>query len=73
MKAVDFTRVGKNIREKRKEQKFTQAFLAKQLGVQQSYISGIEQGKEVPSLTMLVNISRILECTPNDLLSGSLD
>lgn len=51
------------IREMRKTKKITQEELSKQVGVSRQSIIAIESGKFNPSLELAYNISKVFNCT----------
>jgi len=53
--------IGIRIAEIRKQKSLTQEALAGKMGVSPKYLSGIERGKENPTLKMLVNLADTLE------------
>jgi len=53
----------------REKRGLTQDGLAGLAGVASSYISHIERGQHVPSLTIILKVSVALEILPGDLLS----
>ena len=57
-----------NIKERRKSMNMTQEELSQALGVKRSTIAMWESGENEPRLSMLVRLSQVLGCTPNDLL-----
>lgn len=59
--------LGEKIKEFRSEKRWTQSILAEKLDVSIGYISEIETGRRTPSLSMLLTIIDLLECTPNDI------
>lgn len=63
MTALNFKTIGKKIKERRTAQGITQESVATQLDVNPSHISNIETGRAHPSLTALVKIANILECS----------
>lgn len=63
-------KIGKFISEKRKEKKLTQQQLAEKLGVSDRAISNWENGKNMPDISLFPIISRELDVTVNDLMSG---
>lgn len=63
MKDLDFDKIGKQIRKRRLECGITQEAIANQLDVNPSHISNIENGRANPSLTVLVKIANILQCS----------
>jgi putative transcriptional regulator len=50
--------LGKKVQKLRKEHGLTQEELAHQLGISRVYMGFIEQGRESPSLKLLMKISR---------------
>lgn len=62
--------VGKNIRNRRKELKMTQADLADKAHFSVIHVSHIENGTVNMSLEALLAICHALHITPNDILLG---
>ena len=60
---------GRRLRELRKERGLTQEELAESADLSGNYISDLELGRKVPSLTILVRLSQALNATPSDLLA----
>ena len=59
---MEFTHLlGKEIKALREEAKMTQNELAVKVDKDTDYISKIERGKRVPSLTTLIKISHVLQ------------
>ena len=71
MNTVDFSAIGRKIKEIRKTAGKTQDGLAEALGVSVGYISQIERGATKVSLTMLFAIAEVLHCAPEELIRGS--
>lgn len=63
MNDLNFKVIGLKIKERRQNQGITQEFIANQLDVNPSHISNIECGRANPSLTALVKIANILQCS----------
>ena len=63
MTDLDFKAIGLKIKERRKAVGITQEYIANALEVNPSHISNIENGRANPSLTALVKIANILECS----------
>lgn len=63
MKGLDFKRIGLKIKEIRKSRNLTQEYIGNRLDVNASHISNIEGGRAHPSLTALVQIANVLECS----------
>lgn len=70
MKDLDFKVIGMKIKERRQLQGITQEFIANQLDVNPSHISNIECGRANPSLTALIKIANILQCSVDYFISG---
>jgi len=65
-------KIGKFIALRRKELKLTQSELAEKLGVTDRSISNWENGKNMPDYSLLPQLSKILDVSLNDLLSGEI-
>lgn len=59
--------LGRKVQKLRKEQNLTQEELAYQLGISRVYMGFIEQGRESPSLKLLMKISRKFGVKVEDL------
>lgn len=70
MTDLDFKTIGLKIKERRQAQSITQEFVANELDVNPSHISNIECGRANPSLTALVKIANILQCSVDFFISG---
>jgi transcriptional regulator with XRE-family HTH domain len=69
---MDYKRVlAENIREKRKALGLSQEAFAGAVGIDRTYVSGLERGTKNPSLTMLAKLAEHLGSTPYDLLRPS--
>lgn len=66
-----YVAIGKNIRQKRKENKLTQEKLANKMDTSSQYISRIERGKVCPSLEFLYKAAASLECPIYALLPST--
>ncbi len=60
---LDFKKIGEKIKIRRKYLGITQEYIANELEVNPSHISNIECGRANPSLTVLVKIANILQCS----------
>lgn len=69
MDDLDFKTIGANIRKRRKALGITQEFISNRLDVNPSHISNIECGRANPSLTALVKIANILQCSVDCFIS----
>lgn len=70
MTELDFKAIGIKIKERRKSLEITQEMIANKLDVNPSHISNIECGRANPSLTALVQIANILQCSVDYFISG---
>lgn len=70
MDELNFKEIGAKIRNRRKSLGITQEFIANKLDVNPSHISNIECGRANPSLTVLVKIANILQCSVDCFISG---
>ena len=70
MDELNFKEIGAKIKNRRKSLGVTQEFIANKLDVNPSHISNIECGRANPSLTALVKIANILQCSVDYFISG---
>ena len=70
MADLDFKEIGLKIKERRKNVGLTQEYIANILDVNPSHISNIEGGRAHPSLTSLVKIANILQCSIDYFIAG---
>lgn len=61
---------GKRVRSARKSCGLTQEALADSLNISREFITRIENGKNVCSLELLINIAELLNCSTDYLLLG---
>lgn len=65
-------KIGKFIAKKRKEKNLTQIQFAEKLGVSDRSVSNWENGKNMPDMSLFSIISKELNITINDLMSGEI-
>ena len=65
-------KIGKFIAKIRKEKKLTQEELAEKLNVNSRTISRWETGSSIPDISMFTEISKVLDVSINDLMSGEI-
>ena len=70
MTDLDFKAIGLKIKERRQELGITQEHIANMLDVNPSHVSNIECGRANPSLTALVKIANILQCSVDYFIDG---
>lgn len=68
-----YRELGKAIKRQRKIRKLTQETLADRVGITPQYLSRIECGVVRPTLDLIYEISRVLECSVYVLLPSSLE
>lgn len=69
---MNYVALGKRIRTERMAKKWTQARLAKEIGLSVSFLGHVERGSRKASLETLVGISNTLQVSLEYLLSDSL-
>lgn len=67
-KATEGVIFGQRLRELRTARNLTQGELAERCGSNHPFISNLERGVKVPSLTMILRLAEALECQPSDLI-----
>ena len=65
--------LGKNIKKVRKEKGYTQDYVAEQINVSTDLLRSIENGRNIGSITTLLNICNFLQVSPNTLFDELLD
>lgn len=69
---VQYKSIGKRIKLRRKELNIKQNELAEKLNISNNHLSSVENGREKPSLELLLNICELLNVTPDYLLLGNM-
>lgn len=69
---VDYTGIGKQIKDIRKSKRLTQAALAEKSGIEPSNISHIERGATKLSLPTLISIANALNASLDEIVYSSL-
>lgn len=69
---IDFKSLGKRIAQRRIALGYKQNELAEKVDMSNNYLSNIENGHSIPSLTTFVNICMQLETTPDMFLLGTV-
>lgn len=62
--------LGENIRRIRRRQSLSQEALALEVGLDRTYIGGIERGERNVAIINLCRIARVLKVKPGKLLEG---
>ena len=60
---------GRALKRWREKRGLTQEQLAHDAGITTSYANQVENGKKVPTLTVILKLALALEVTPSDLLT----
>ncbi len=60
--------LGKNIKKRREQYDIQQNELAQRLSVSAAMINRIEQGTKDPSVSLLIQIAKALNCTVDELI-----
>lgn len=72
MTELDYSYIGKRIRECRKELKLTQEKLAELSDLSLSYTGAVERGEKIPSLEAFIRIANALQVSSDRLLADVL-
>lgn len=62
--------IGDRIHKRRKELKLTQADIFENTGISSGNLTGIEKGRNLPSATAIISLSKILKCSTDWILLG---
>ena len=62
--------LGNNLLGKRREQRLTQDFVAKKLGIARSTLSQIENGRNPITIIQLCKFADLFNCSTDELLSA---
>ena len=68
---VNYGLIGKRIKEHRQRRNLTQEMLAELIEMSPGYISMVETGRKKASLDTLLSVSKVLNITLNELLTGN--
>lgn len=66
--SLDYSSIGKNIRQCRQERRLSQEQLAERVNVSANYIGMIERGEKIPSLETFLALTNALETSADRLL-----
>ena len=65
--------LGKKIKQTRKNLKYTQEYVAENVNISIDFLRNIENGKNIGSITTLLNLCNFLKISPNTLFENLLD
>lgn len=63
--------IGERIKNRRKELNITQVQIREATGISSGNMSGIESGKSLPSASALIELSKVLNCSIDWILTGN--
>lgn len=63
--------IGERIKSRRKELNITQVQIREATGISSGNMSGIESGKSLPSASALIELSKVLNCSIDWMLTGN--
>lgn len=69
---IDFNSLGKRIAQRRRDLGYKQNELAEKVDLSNNYLSNIENGHSIPSLTTFASICVQLNTTPDMFLLGTI-
>ncbi len=70
MQQLDYSEIGKRIRQVRKAKKWSQGALAEKCGISMSFLGHIERGTRIMSLDTFISICEALGTGTDELLWG---
>lgn len=73
MEKPDYKKMGMEIKIRRLNAEITQHELSRMIGVSQSHLCNVENGRLSPSLSLLLSLRRILGCSIDELVIGTGD
>lgn len=73
MEELDAKRIGTEIKIRRIRNRITQKELAGLLGISQTHLSNVENGRTMLGISNLLEIKRYLGCTLDDLLEPDME
>jgi len=69
---IDFKLLGKRIAQRRRELGYKQNELAEKADISNNYLSNIETGRSIPSITTFATICVTLNTTPDNFMLGTI-
>ena len=66
---IDYSKIGKRIAAIRKKRGLKQHQVCEMAGINDKYLSVIENARSIPSLEVVLRICKALDVTPNDVLT----
>ncbi len=67
---MDYSSIGKRVKQRRKELNLTQTQIKAQTGISSGNLSDIENGVKLPSTPTLLSLSQVLNCSTDWILKG---
>ena len=69
---LDYSRIGKQIANRRRELGLKQVEVCERAGINDKYLSCIERATSIPSLEVVMKLALALDTTPDTFLTGSI-
>ena len=67
---VDYTAMGRRLRERRRALRLTQEKLAERVGISSSFIGHLERAEKIPSLMTVADLCSELDVSMDELVLG---
>lgn len=71
MSQPDYSLIGQRIKKAREQKKYTQLYLSEKMGISNSYLSKIENGKDHFNIKRLTEASQLLDVPEGYFLDGT--
>lgn len=65
--------LGKRVKQARKNLKYTQDYVSENIGISTDLLRSIENGRNIGSITTLLNLCNFLKVSPNYIFRDLLD
>lgn len=69
---LDYSAIGGRVARRRRELRYTQAFVAEQAEISIQHLSNIERAVSIPSTEVIMRIALALDTTPDEFLVGTV-
>ena len=68
---MNYAEIGRRIAKRRRQMLLTQAEVEARANLSPRYLSNIERGRSIPSIDVLMQITNVLQMTPDEVLLGA--
>lgn len=65
---MNYAEIGRRIAKRRRQMLLTQAEVEARANLSPRYLSNIERGRSIPSIDVLMQITNVLQMTPDEVL-----